>query len=164
MRWGAATIVFNGEIYNFVELRRELQSLGWSFDTTGDTEVLLKSLLQWGEGALTRLRGMYAFLLWHNDRQELWAARDRFGIKPRLLGPDAGPWRELRIRDQSRDRARRAPVAPKAVTEFLHFGSPYTVTAFLMAFFELPPGEMTIFKDDGAIGRHPYGSTAPGPA
>ena len=75
-------LIFNGEIYNYVELRAELTSLGHSFRTTGDTEVLLKSLIQWGEGALNRLNGMWAFLLWDPRLRVAMMSRDRFGVKP----------------------------------------------------------------------------------
>jgi asparagine synthase (glutamine-hydrolysing) len=76
------TIVFNGEIYNFVELRRELEALGHQFRSSGDTEVLLRSYLQWGQGCVARLNGMWAFVI--HDRREnlLFGSRDRFGIKP----------------------------------------------------------------------------------
>ncbi len=79
---GRFTIVFNGAIYNHRQLRDELESLGWPFRTRCDTEVLLAALAQWGEEALARLRGMFAFLLWDSHAQELLAARDAFGIKP----------------------------------------------------------------------------------
>jgi asparagine synthase (glutamine-hydrolysing) len=76
-------IVFNGEIYNYKELRAELEKTGESFRTATDTEVLLRALVVWGpEAALPRLRGMFAFLLWDAKEQCLLAARDRFGIKP----------------------------------------------------------------------------------
>lgn len=76
------TLVFNGEIYNYRELQAELRALGHGFDTASDSEVLLKCWLQWGEGALHRLRGMYAFAIWERERRRLVLARDRIGIKP----------------------------------------------------------------------------------
>ena len=76
-------LVFNGEIYNYKELRAELEGFGISFRTVTDTEVLLRALIHWGaEEALPRLRGMFAFLLWDATEKRLFAARDRFGIKP----------------------------------------------------------------------------------
>lgn len=76
------TIVFNGEIYNFVELRAELQALGHQFVSHGDTEVLLKSYLQWGEACLQRLNGMWAFVIHDRHSGEVFGSRDRLGIKP----------------------------------------------------------------------------------
>lgn len=77
-----ATIVFNGEIYNHVELRSELEGLGHRFLGQSDTEVLLHSLIEWGERALPRLNGMWAFAFWQPAKQRLLLARDRFGVKP----------------------------------------------------------------------------------
>lgn len=77
-----ATIVFNGEIYNHVELRVELEGMGHHFIGHSDTEVLLHALSEWGEQALTRLNGMWAFSFWQPEKQRLMLARDRFGVKP----------------------------------------------------------------------------------
>lgn len=77
-----AVIVFNGEIYNHVELRAELEGLGHRFAGQSDTEVLLHALIEWGEGALPRLNGMWAFAFWQPAKQRLLLARDRFGVKP----------------------------------------------------------------------------------
>jgi asparagine synthase (glutamine-hydrolysing) len=79
---GAAVLVFNGAIFNYVELRAELRSLGHEFRSTGDTEVLLAAYRQWGRECLHRLNGMWAFLLYARARRALFGARDRFGIKP----------------------------------------------------------------------------------
>ncbi len=76
------SIVFNGEIYNYQDIRLELEQLGYAFSTTSDTEVLLVSYIAWGEEMLNRLRGMFAFALWDAQTQELFCARDFFGIKP----------------------------------------------------------------------------------
>ncbi len=76
------TIVYNGEIYNFIELRRELETLGRSFTTHSDTEVLLAAYRQWGEECLERLNGMFAFALWDATERKLFCARDRAGERP----------------------------------------------------------------------------------
>jgi asparagine synthase (glutamine-hydrolysing) len=78
-RW---TIVFNGEIYNFRELRRELESCGVVLRTKSDTEALVESWARWGVDALERLRGMFAFALWDARERALWLVRDRLGVKP----------------------------------------------------------------------------------
>jgi asparagine synthase (glutamine-hydrolysing) len=79
---GRHHIVFNGEIYNYLELRAELEALGHSFRSDTDTEVLLKACVQWGAAALNRLVGMFAFALLDTQERRLFLARDFFGIKP----------------------------------------------------------------------------------
>lgn len=75
-------IVFNGEIYNYIELRDELTSLGHDFRSQSDTEVLLQAYREWGASSLNRLVGMFAFAVYDLARKEVFAARDQFGIKP----------------------------------------------------------------------------------
>ena len=81
-RDGRYALVYNGEIYNFQELRAELEALGHPFRSRTDTEVLLNAWAQWGEKALDRLNGMYAFAIWDREARKLFLARDRYGIKP----------------------------------------------------------------------------------
>ena len=75
-------LVFNGEIYNYLELRKELQVLGHQFLTQCDTEVLLRAFLQWDTNCFRRLRGMFAAAFWNKDMRRLVVVRDRVGIKP----------------------------------------------------------------------------------
>jgi len=75
-------ITFNGEIYNFIELRCELEQLGHRFTTDTDTEVLVAAYHQWGPDSLLKLNGMWAFAIWDSHRRELFLSRDRFGVKP----------------------------------------------------------------------------------
>ena len=82
------SLVFNGAIYNYPELRTELQALGYQFHSDGDTEVLLKGYHAWGEQLLPKLNGMFAFAIWERDRERLFLARDRLGIKPLYLTQD----------------------------------------------------------------------------
>jgi asparagine synthase (glutamine-hydrolysing) len=78
----SAWIVFNGEIYNYREIRAELTSLGWRFRSDSDTEVILAAYRQWGVQAVQRFRGMFAFALWDEAGHLLHLCRDRFGVKP----------------------------------------------------------------------------------
>ena len=89
---GSVVIVFNGEIYNFQELRSELEAKGYKFHCGADTESLLHGYEEWGEAVLDRLRGMYAFVIWDKKKNKLFGARDIFGIKPLYYYPmaDAG--------------------------------------------------------------------------
>lgn len=90
---GRYWIVFNGEIYNYLELRAELIT-DYSFRTKTDTEVLLAAWLKWGESCLERLIGMFAFVIWDEQEQRAFGARDRFGVKPLHFHqtPDGGLW------------------------------------------------------------------------
>jgi asparagine synthase (glutamine-hydrolysing) len=79
---GTYCLTYNGEIYNYLELRAELEGLEYTFKTTGDTEVLLRAYEAWGTGCLSRLNGMWAFVLLDTRRNRVIISRDRFGIKP----------------------------------------------------------------------------------
>lgn len=76
------SIVFNGEIYNYLELRKELIELGYSFNTNSDTEVIVKAYEAWGVDCLNKFNGMWAFILIDETNQKIFCARDRFGVKP----------------------------------------------------------------------------------
>ena len=78
---GRYVIVFNGEIYNYIELKSEL-ILDYSFKTASDTEVLLAAYIKYGADCLSKLNGMFAFAIWDLKEKKLFAARDRFGVKP----------------------------------------------------------------------------------
>ncbi|MBB1606722.1 MULTISPECIES: N-acetylglutaminylglutamine amidotransferase [unclassified Pseudomonas] len=82
------SLVFNGAIYNYPELRKELEALGYRFFSGGDTEVLLKGYHAWGKELLPKLNGMFAFAIWERDARRLFIARDRLGIKPLYLARD----------------------------------------------------------------------------
>ena len=82
-------LVFNGEIYNYLELKAELASLGYCFVTSSDTEVILKAYAHWGVSCLQHFNGMWAFALYDKRRNILFAARDRLGIKPFVYGMTA---------------------------------------------------------------------------
>lgn len=84
------TVVFNGCIYNYRELRRELEALDYRFFSDGDTEVVLKSFHAWGRDCANRFHGMFAFAIFERDSGRLTLARDRFGIKPLYLAEDKG--------------------------------------------------------------------------
>ncbi len=87
---GSIWVVFNGEIYNFQTIKRELECRGHRFRTNSDTETIVHAYEEWGERSLERLRGMFAFALWDERRQQLFLARDRLGKKPLYYLEDSG--------------------------------------------------------------------------
>ena len=117
-------IVYNGEIYNHQEIRRELEKLGHVFRSQSDTEVILKAYTQHGVGCLDRLRGMFAFALWDSQDRQLFLATDRFGIKPLY-------WCELdgmvlfssELRTLLKSRLIPGQIEPRAVESFLAYGA-----------------------------------------
>jgi asparagine synthase (glutamine-hydrolysing) len=119
-RW---TITFNGEIYNYRELRVELERRGRRLLTHSDTEVLINVVAEWGESGLKKLRGMFAFALWDSLERELWLVRDPYGIKPLYVAERAGT---IWFASQARALATCAPVdtatCPAALTGFYLWG------------------------------------------
>ncbi|MGH7657193.1 MAG: asparagine synthase (glutamine-hydrolyzing), partial [Gemmatimonadales bacterium] len=117
-----ATIVLNGEIYNYVELREELKSRGHRFRTTSDTEVVLRMYLEYGTDAIRRLNGMFAFLLYDPARGRVVAARDHFGIKPLYYTRAAGQLLfASEIKALLRHPAVRAEADDEALQEYFTF-------------------------------------------
>ena len=97
---GRYWITYNGEIYNYIELRGELESLGHNFVSQSDTEVIMAAYAQWGVNCLHRFNGMWAFAIYDTQRQEVFLARDRFGVKPLYYWTAPRRHLLLRLRDQ----------------------------------------------------------------
>jgi len=136
-------LVFNGEIFNFQELRRELEVRGSFFHSQGDTEVLLAGYREWGEGFLDRLRGMFAFALWDPQRQTLLVARDRLGIKPLYYAALPGRFvfaSELRALLASGLVARSLDVT--GLDTFLKFGAVQEPSTMVRGVRLLPAGSL----------------------
>ena len=90
MNDAGVVLTYSGELYNFTELRRELEGHGHRFGTRSDTEVVLRAYRQWGTACVDRFNGMYAFAVWDSDQERLFLARDRLGIKPLYYHPYDG--------------------------------------------------------------------------
>jgi asparagine synthase (glutamine-hydrolysing) len=139
---GTVQVVQNGEIYNYRELRRELERAGHSFRTHGDTEVLVHLYEQHGEGFAERLRGMFAIAIWDAPRRRLVLARDRFGIKPLYYRDEGG---ELAFASELRALP-RGEIDPDAVEAFLAFNSiPAPLTIFRET-RKLPAGHVLVWE------------------
>jgi len=158
---GAVTVVQNGEIYNYRELRRELESCGHRFATASDTEVLAHLYEEHGDGFVERLRGMFALALWDARSSRLLLARDRFGIKP-LYYRDAGGTlsfaSELKALMLQPGFSRQ--IDPRAVAAYLAFNSiPAPLTIFAEA-RKLPAGTLLSWCD-GEVAQSRYARPAP---
>src|SRR6185369_12582163 len=116
-------IVYNGEIYNFREIRSELQLLGVTFRSDSDTEVVLAAYQAWGLGAIERFRGMFAFALWDNTARELHLCRDRFGVKPLYYSIEDGCLAfSSELKGLIAGGFTKRSVHPVSVCEFLQYG------------------------------------------
>jgi asparagine synthase (glutamine-hydrolysing) len=156
---GTVHVVQNGELYNYPELRGELERAGHRFRTHGDTEVLVHLYEQEGPAFARRLRGMFAVALWDSTRGRLVLARDRYGIKPLYYRADAGG---LEFASELRSLP-RGGIDLDALEAFLAFNSiPAPLTIFREA-RKLPPGHVLVWED-GEVSLERYARPAPVPA
>src|SRR2546430_7897491 len=155
---GTMQVVQNGEIYNYRELRRELERTGHRFRTHGDTEVLLHLYEQHGDGFASRLRGMFAVAIWDAPRRRLVLARDRFGIKP-LYYREAGD--ELSFASELRALP-RGEIDLDALEAFLTFNSIPSPLTIFRDVRKLPAGHM-LFWEDGRVRLERFARPAPAP-
>lgn len=154
---GEISIVFNGEIYNFLTIKEELKTLGVIFKTNSDTEVILEGYLAWGlEDCLKRLEGMYAFSIWDNQKKKLFVVRDKFGEKPLYYTQD-----ENGVYFASELKAivpfiYKTKISKKALNLFFsltYIPAPYTIYENV---FKLEPGYFLEISDSGVQEKQFY--------
>ncbi len=145
-------VVFNGEIYNFRELRRELEAAGHVFYTATDTEVIVHAYEEWGRGALVRLRGMFALAIWDRESRRVLVARDRLGIKP-LYYAVAGGRLYFGSEIKSLLEAPEIPrdLSAEALDHYLSFLYAPRDASFFRAVSKLPPGHSLTWQDGRAV-------------
>jgi asparagine synthase (glutamine-hydrolysing) len=146
---GRYVIVFNGEIYNHIELRATLESLGDSFRSTGDTEVLLAAYARWGAGSLEKLNGMFAIAIWDRESRELFLARDRLGVKPLYYCSEGNNFRfasEIKALYGDPDFVPAIDSGALYASLMLQY-SPWPDTVF-ESVKKLPPGHYGIFRNN----------------
>jgi asparagine synthase (glutamine-hydrolysing) len=151
---GTHQITYSGEIYNFRELRRDLEARGHRFRTQSDTEVVLNLVAEYGAAGVTRLRGMFAFGIWDAGRRQLFLARDRLGIKPLYLARVPGAvW----FASEPHALAAAGVVAPEpdplAVDDYFAFGMTLAPRSFFRGVEQLPPGHALLIEPGDLAGR-----------
>ena len=154
-------IVFNGEIYNHRDIRKELASHGHTFDSQSDTEVILKAYTQWGQDCLGRLRGMFAFGIWDQRHSRLFLAVDRFGIKP-LYYSALGKDRFLfcsEVRAALRTQQLKPDINRAALSSFLAYGAVQAPLTMVKGLVALLPGHCLTYEcQNGTIHTQQYWS------
>ncbi len=155
---GKLHVSYNGEIYNFMAIRKTLMDCGQRFTSTSDTEVLLKAYLQWGADCLQRFIGMFAFAIWDGRNRTLFLARDRLGIKP-LYYHLSQDQRTLIFASELKAimafGSRFKDLDPEAIPLFLHYQYVPTPGTIFKNTFKLPPGHYLIYSD-GIAQIQPY--------
>ena len=158
---GDYAIVFNGEIYNYRDLRDELAADGWTFKTESDTETLLVSYLAWGKLLLDKVRGMFAFAIWDKQRGELFCARDFFGIKPfyyTVQNGEAGPQFIFasEIKCILEHPAYERELNEEALEQYLCFQFSALPETFFKGIYKLEPAHCMTVRADGTTETERY--------
>ena len=151
-------VVFNGEIYNFPQLRSQLETCGHHFRTHSDTEVLVHAYEEWGERCVAHLRGMFAFALWDGrGSSRVLLARDRLGIKPLYYaaGADGTLLFASEVRALLASGAIERRIEPASVEAYLLFGSVVEPMTMVKGVFSLPPGHALMVSCDAPLGAKP---------
>ncbi len=143
-------IVFNGEIYNYLELKAELKRLGHDFRTNTDTEVILHAYEQWGKDCLNKFNGMWAFAVWNEKKRELFCARDRFGVKPFYYFFDGNLFLFASEIKAILKCGIKGEVNDDLVYDFLKFGMlEHTNDTFFKKIAKLPPASFFLVNEVG---------------
>jgi asparagine synthase (glutamine-hydrolysing) len=141
-------IVFNGEIYNFIELRKDLQRRGYSFKTRTDTEVLLALYIEYGIESLQKIRGMYSFAIWNAEKRELLLCRDRIGKKPLYYFYDG---RNIAFASEMKSILQipniKQSIDPTSVVDYLKYLYIPHPKSIFKNIFKLEPGYYLLYKD-----------------
>jgi len=163
---GKRWMVYNGEIYNYLELREELASAGIKFKSSSDTEVILEAYDRWREGAQERFNGMWAFALWDADKKELFLSRDRFGVKPLYYYYDGQRFIfASEIKAVLLHPAVKKQVNDQAVYDYLISGYGYMDVSdytFFKDIYKLKPGHyIKVSVDNRRVDQSRYWTLAP---
>ena len=147
---GDLVLVFNGEIYNFREIRDQLAAHGHRFNSSGDTEVVLAALSRWGIAAVERFIGMFAIALWCESERRLWLIRDRMGVKPLYYAWDGRAfWFGSELKALRAFDAWRAQIDSDALGEYFQFGYISAPRSIYRHVSKLPPGHWLELREHG---------------
>ncbi|MBX9642630.1 MAG: amidotransferase 1, exosortase A system-associated [Novosphingobium sp.] len=150
---GAAMLVFNGEIYNYRELREELKGAGAEFHTDGDSEVILAAWQHWGPDCVSRLHGMFAFVIYDQRARTLFLARDRLGVKPLFYAPlsDGSLAFASELKGLLAHPLLRREVDPLAIEDYLTWGYVPDHRSILQGVMKLPAGHTLLLRHDAPL-------------
>jgi asparagine synthase (glutamine-hydrolysing) len=154
-----AWIVYNGEIYNFRQLRAELISCNWKFRSDSDSEVILAALLHWGPDAVRRFHGMFAFAFWNELTKTLYICRDRFGVKPLYYSITNGVFAfASELKGLMAGRFTRKAIDAVSVAEFLQYGYTSAPRSIFADVRVVRPGTICTIDSSLGIREHEYWS------
>jgi len=144
-------LIFNGEVYNYIELRNELKGKGYSFKSNSDSEVVLKSYQEWGRACLDKFNGMWAFVIYDQDSRNIFGARDRFGIKPFYYYKDNSTFlfaSEIKaLKDEVKNNL---SINDQAIFDFLSFNrTDYSDRTFYNEIYKVPHGHFFTLDEKG---------------
>ena len=161
---GRVALVYNGEAYNFADLRRRLAARGHRFRGTGDTEVVLRGYEEWGDAVVERLRGMFAFAIWDARRGRLLLARDRLGVKPLYHAVSEGGRLSFASEVKALVHGGGVPRALNAgrLPEYLAFRTVSGEETLFAGVRELPPGTIAVREGGGSLTLTRYWSGTEG--
>jgi asparagine synthase (glutamine-hydrolysing) len=151
------TIVFNGCIYNYKAVRQELESLGYRFFSTSDTEVVLKAFAQWREHSLQRFNGMFAFAIWQRQDNSVFLARDRLGIKPLYYHyNDKGLWFSSTLPSLLKSSETPTCISERALHHYMSFRAIIGSDTLFDEVHKLMPGHWLQVSQDGRVEFHQF--------
>jgi asparagine synthase (glutamine-hydrolysing) len=155
---GRYRITYNGEVYNFAELRSELEASGHRFRSHTDTEVVLNAYAAWGPASVKRFNGMFALAIWDRERSELFLARDRFGVKPLYYADLPGAFLfGSEIKSMLEHDAMRARLSLPHLLEYFTFQNIFTAGTLFADVQLLRPGHhLTVRADGGPVRSQQY--------
>ncbi len=159
MCWKHFTITYNGEVYNYQEIRLELRELGYAFESESDTEVILKAFEQWGLDCVKKFIGMFAFAIWDSKEKKLYLCRDRLGVKPLYFSiRDKLLLFSSELRGISTFPGFSSEINQESIQYYLRYGYIPSPGSVFKDVEKLPPGYWKIFSADGTIRDHCYWS------